>query len=45
MQTPTFTMLEGYHIGGESLLVLLPSEEQGMVEELNAKKIPISKIK
>ena len=34
-----------YHKGGESLLVLLPSEEQGMVEELNAKKIPISKIK
>jgi hypothetical protein len=33
------------HKGGESLLVLLPSEEQGMVEELNAKKIPISKIK
>jgi hypothetical protein len=25
--------------------VLLPSEEQGMMEELNAKKIPISKIK
>jgi ATP-dependent RNA helicase DDX10/DBP4 len=34
-----------FHKGGESLLVLLPSEEQGMVEELNAKKIPISKIK
>ncbi|GFG32355.1 hypothetical protein Cfor_10915 [Coptotermes formosanus] len=34
-----------YHKGGESLLVLLPSEEQGMVEELNAKKIPINKIK
>jgi ATP-dependent RNA helicase DDX10/DBP4 len=34
-----------YHRGGESLLVLLPSEEQGMVEELNTKKIPFSKIK
>ncbi|PNF42448.1 putative ATP-dependent RNA helicase DDX10 [Cryptotermes secundus] len=34
-----------YHKGGESLLVLLPSEEQCMVEELNAKKIPVSKIK
>jgi ATP-dependent RNA helicase DDX10/DBP4 len=34
-----------YQKGGESLLVLLPSEEQGMVEELNLKKIPISKIK
>jgi len=33
------------HKGGQSLRLLLPSEEQGMVEELNAKKIPISKIK
>lgn len=29
---------------GESLLVLLPSEEEGMVKELNDRKIPINKI-
>lgn len=29
---------------GENLLVLLPSEEEGMVEELKQKEIPISKI-
>jgi ATP-dependent RNA helicase DDX10/DBP4 len=34
-----------YHKGGASLLVLLPSEEQCMVEELSAKKIPVSMIK
>ncbi|GLG92953.1 Probable ATP-dependent RNA helicase pitchoune [Gryllus bimaculatus] len=34
-----------YHRGGESLLVLLPSEEEGMIEQLKAKKIPITKIR
>lgn len=29
---------------GESLLVLLPSEEDGMIEELRTRKIPINKI-
>lgn len=29
---------------GESLLVLLPSEEEAMIEELRARKIPINKI-
>lgn len=33
-----------YKKGGESLLVLLPSEEEGMVQELEEKKIPIYKI-
>lgn len=33
-----------YNKGGESLLVLLPSEEEGMVQELEGKKIPITKI-
>ncbi|EEB17824.1 ATP-dependent RNA helicase DBP4, putative [Pediculus humanus corporis] len=33
-----------YKKGGESLLVLLPSEEKAMSEELSAEKIPISKI-
>lgn len=32
-----------YHRGGESLLLLLPSEMQ-MLEDLEEKKIPISKI-
>nr|CAD7423751.1 unnamed protein product [Timema monikensis] len=34
-----------YQLGGESLLVLLPSEEQGMVEQMSDSKIPITKIK
>lgn len=33
-----------YNKGGESLLVLLPSEEPAMVEHLTQKKIPIQKI-
>jgi ATP-dependent RNA helicase DDX10/DBP4 len=33
-----------YNSGGESLLVLLPSEENSMLEQLSKKKIPISKI-
>lgn len=32
-----------YHRGGESLLLLLPSEE-AMVDELGERKIPITKI-
>ncbi|XP_067011233.2 probable ATP-dependent RNA helicase DDX10 [Anabrus simplex] len=34
-----------YHRGGESLLVLLPSEEEAMVKELENKKIPIKRIR
>ncbi|NXN37788.1 DDX10 helicase, partial [Rhinoptilus africanus] len=34
-----------YKEGGEALLVLLPSEEKGMVEELAQRKVPISEIK
>ncbi|XP_041354361.1 probable ATP-dependent RNA helicase DDX10 [Gigantopelta aegis] len=34
-----------YHKDGESLLVLLPSEEDAMVKQLQQKKIPITKIK
>ncbi|KAL3882164.1 hypothetical protein ACJMK2_028532 [Sinanodonta woodiana] len=34
-----------YETDGEALLVLLPSEEEAMVEQLKAKKIPIDKIK
>ncbi|RWS24542.1 putative ATP-dependent RNA helicase DDX10-like protein, partial [Leptotrombidium deliense] len=33
-----------YAAGGESLLVLLPSEEESMVEQLEKRKIPIKKI-
>jgi len=33
-----------YNTAGESLLVLLPQEEQGMLKQLSAHKIPISKI-
>uniref|UniRef100_A0A668A3B4 ATP-dependent RNA helicase n=1 Tax=Myripristis murdjan TaxID=586833 RepID=A0A668A3B4_9TELE len=33
-----------YKEGGEALLVLLPSEEEGMVAQLQAKKVPINKI-
>lgn len=32
-----------YHKGGESLLFLLPSEEKSMVEQLEARKVPIQK--
>lgn len=34
-----------YRKGGESLLILLPSEEQAMIKELETEKIPINKIK
>ncbi|KAM9384160.1 putative ATP-dependent RNA helicase DDX10 [Pholidichthys leucotaenia] len=33
-----------YKEGGEALLLLLPSEEEGMVRQLKKKKIPINKI-
>ncbi|KAM3876226.1 putative ATP-dependent RNA helicase DDX10 [Diretmus argenteus] len=33
-----------YKEGGEALLVLLPSEEKGMVAQLQEKKVPINKI-
>ncbi|XP_060090826.1 probable ATP-dependent RNA helicase DDX10 [Heteronotia binoei] len=34
-----------YKEGGEALLILLPSEEKGMVQQLSQKKVPINKIK
>ena len=34
-----------YHRNGQALLFLLPSEEEGIVEELKAKRIPIEKIR
>ena len=34
-----------YHKNGQSLLVLLPSEESEMITALEAKKIPINKIR
>ncbi len=34
-----------YEKDGKALLILLPSEEEGMLEALKAKKIPISKIR
>ncbi|XP_046671305.1 probable ATP-dependent RNA helicase DDX10, partial [Homalodisca vitripennis] len=34
-----------YHKGGESLLVLLPSEKEAMLKHLEKKKIPINEIK
>ncbi|KAK2140996.1 hypothetical protein LSH36_1186g00002 [Paralvinella palmiformis] len=34
-----------YEKDGEALLILLPSEEEAMVSDLQAKKIPINKIK
>ncbi|XP_044738719.1 probable ATP-dependent RNA helicase DDX10 [Chrysoperla carnea] len=34
-----------YEKGGESLLILLPSEEEAMVKQLEDRRIPISKIK
>ncbi|XP_051534347.1 probable ATP-dependent RNA helicase DDX10 [Myxocyprinus asiaticus] len=33
-----------YKEGGEALLVLLPSEEKGMIAQLHEKKVPINKI-
>ncbi|CAL8307236.1 unnamed protein product [Lota lota] len=33
-----------YKEGGEALLVLLPSEEEGMITQLQDKKVPINKI-
>lgn len=33
-----------YKEGGEALLVLLPSEENGMIAQLQEKKVPINKI-
>ncbi|CAG7731113.1 unnamed protein product [Allacma fusca] len=33
-----------YNKNGESLLILLPSEEDGMLQQLNNKKIPINRI-
>ncbi|RWS08741.1 putative ATP-dependent RNA helicase DDX10-like protein [Dinothrombium tinctorium] len=33
-----------YMTGGESLLVLLPSEEESMIEQLKKRKIPINRI-
>ncbi|XP_053312430.1 probable ATP-dependent RNA helicase DDX10 [Spea bombifrons] len=34
-----------YKEGGEALLVLLPSEKKGMVQQLEGKKVPINEIK
>lgn len=34
-----------YKEGGEALLLLLPSEEKGMVSQLQEKKVPINKIR
>ncbi|XP_038617596.1 probable ATP-dependent RNA helicase DDX10 [Tachyglossus aculeatus] len=34
-----------YKEGGEALLVLLPSEEKGMVQQLIQKKVPVNEIK
>ncbi|XP_066476098.1 probable ATP-dependent RNA helicase DDX10 [Tiliqua scincoides] len=34
-----------YKEGGEALLVLLPSEENGMIQQLSQKKVPINNIK
>ena len=34
-----------YEQGGESLLILLPSEEAAMKDQLEQRKIPIQKIK
>jgi ATP-dependent RNA helicase DDX10/DBP4 len=33
-----------YNTAGESLLVLLPQEEAGMLKQLHAHKVPITKI-
>lgn len=41
----SFIPLTRYKEGGEALLVLLPSEEKGMVEQLAQKKVPVSEIK
>jgi ATP-dependent RNA helicase DDX10/DBP4 len=34
-----------FHKDGEALLVLVPSEEEGMIGQLEEKKIPINKIR
>ncbi|XP_043854695.1 probable ATP-dependent RNA helicase DDX10 isoform X2 [Dromiciops gliroides] len=34
-----------YKEGGESLLILLPSEEKGMVHQLSQRKVPVKEIK
>lgn len=34
-----------YKEDGEALLILLPSEEQGMVQQLLQKKVPVKEIK
>ncbi|NXJ11870.1 DDX10 helicase, partial [Odontophorus gujanensis] len=34
-----------YKEGGEALLILLPSEEKGMVEQLAQRKVPVNEIK
>ncbi|KAJ7320155.1 hypothetical protein JRQ81_019666 [Phrynocephalus forsythii] len=34
-----------YKEGGEALLVLLPSEENGIIQQLEQKKVPVNKIK
>ncbi|XP_020658821.3 putative ATP-dependent RNA helicase DDX10 [Pogona vitticeps] len=34
-----------YKEGGEALLVLVPSEENGMIQQLEQKKVPVNKIK
>uniref|UniRef100_A0A8D0HMA6 ATP-dependent RNA helicase n=1 Tax=Sphenodon punctatus TaxID=8508 RepID=A0A8D0HMA6_SPHPU len=34
-----------YKEGGEALLILLPSEEKGMVEQLSQRKVPVNNIK
>ncbi|KAM6293713.1 putative ATP-dependent RNA helicase DDX10 [Porphyrio hochstetteri] len=34
-----------YKEGGEALLILLPSEQKGMVEQLAQRKVPVSEIK
>jgi ATP-dependent RNA helicase DDX10/DBP4 len=34
-----------YKEGGEALLILLPSEEQRMIQQLLLKKVPVKEIK
>lgn len=45
LEVSFFSLLIRYKEGGEALLVLLPSEEKGMVEQLAQRKVPISEIK
>lgn len=40
-----FFILFRYKEDGEALLILLPSEEQGMVQQLLQKKVPVKEIK